>query len=99
MTTNIERLKRIAKIIENVDHRCMIADGPVISTMQEMTQSEMSEIYTLATGATELDTSITAKAIVNELNNLHNSTTTIQQMCRSYTSTQESIVLKHLGEL
>lgn len=45
---NIERLKRIAEIIEGVDHRCMAADGPVTPTLDEMTQKEISEIYKLA---------------------------------------------------
>ena len=43
------RLKRIAEIIEDVDQRCMAADGPVTPTLQEMTQDEISEIYKLAT--------------------------------------------------
>ena len=42
------RLDRIAAIIETVDHRCMAADGPVTPTLQEMTQKEMTEIYSLA---------------------------------------------------
>ena len=46
--TNEERLKRIAEIIEAVDNRCMAVDGPVTPTLQEMTQSEISEIYKLA---------------------------------------------------
>ncbi|KKM75044.1 hypothetical protein LCGC14_1394230 [marine sediment metagenome] len=44
-----KKLKRIAGIIERVDNRCMAADGPVTPTLQEMTQTEMSEIYKLAT--------------------------------------------------
>jgi hypothetical protein len=44
------RLASIAEIIEDVDNRCMHADGPVTPTLQEMTQKEMSEIYHLATG-------------------------------------------------
>jgi len=43
-----ERLNRIAQIIEGVDNRCMAVDGPVRSTLQEMTQAEISEIYALA---------------------------------------------------
>lgn len=46
--TNSEKLKRIAEIIESVDQRCMAADGPVTRTLEEMTQAEMSEIYSLA---------------------------------------------------
>jgi hypothetical protein len=45
-----ERLARIAKIIEAVDDRCMVADGPISPTMTEMDQTEMSEIYHLACG-------------------------------------------------
>lgn len=77
----------------------MIIEGPITPTMQEMSQSEMSEIYTLASGAIESNVLITAKIIVSGLNKLHNNTTTIQQICHSHTSTQESIVLKHLREL
>lgn len=43
-----QRLKKIAEIIEFVDGRCMVADGDVPSTLNEMTQSEISEIYQLA---------------------------------------------------
>lgn len=46
--TEKERLKKIADIIEGVDHRCMAADGPVTPTLEEMTQEEISEIYRLA---------------------------------------------------
>lgn len=42
------RLNRIAQIIEDVDQRCMAADGPVTPTLEEMTQEEISEIYELA---------------------------------------------------
>lgn len=48
------RLARIAQIIEAVDNRAMAADGPVTPTLQEMTQTEMSEIYALATGEQEV---------------------------------------------
>lgn len=48
--TKSKRLRRIAEIIEDVDNRCMAADGPVTPTLQEMTQKEMSEIYGLAKG-------------------------------------------------
>lgn len=43
-----QRLAKIAQIIENVDNRCMLADGPVTPTLQEMTQKEISQIYKLA---------------------------------------------------
>lgn len=43
-----ERLREIADIIERVDRRCMAADGPVTSTLSEMTQQEISRIYKLA---------------------------------------------------
>jgi hypothetical protein len=43
-----ERLKRIARIIWNVDNRCMAADGPVTQTLEEMTQKEISEIWELS---------------------------------------------------
>jgi hypothetical protein len=40
-------LKRIAEIIETVDHRCQF--GAIITpTLQEMEQEEISEIYKLA---------------------------------------------------
>ena len=45
-----ERLAEIARIIESVDNRAMAVDGPVPSTMQVMTQDEMSRIYALASG-------------------------------------------------
>ena len=44
------RLAEIAEIIERVDNRCMAVDGPVPSTLQEMTQEEISKIYKLAKG-------------------------------------------------
>ncbi len=44
----VERLDKIADIIESVDHRCSAADGPVTPKLQEMTQDEMSEIWRLA---------------------------------------------------
>lgn len=43
-----ERLDQIAKIIEQVDNRCMAADGPVTQTLREMTQEEIKEIYDLS---------------------------------------------------
>lgn len=39
------RLDGIAHIIEDVDNRCMAADGPVTDTRDEMTKEEMREIY------------------------------------------------------
>lgn len=42
------RLDNIAKIIEDVDNRCMAVDGPVTPTLNEMTQKEMSMIYKYA---------------------------------------------------
>lgn len=45
----IDRLKRIAGIIEDVETRCMFADGPVSKTRLEMTDDEMRDIYKLAT--------------------------------------------------
>lgn len=44
------RLSRIRDIIEEVDDRCLSADGPVSPTLQEMTQEEISEIYRLSGG-------------------------------------------------
>ena len=46
-----QRLARIRQIIEDVDNRCMAADGPVTPTLQEMRQKEITEIYRLAAGA------------------------------------------------
>lgn len=43
-----ERLSRIAQIIEQCDHRAMCVDGPVTPTLDEMTESEIQEIYALA---------------------------------------------------
>ena len=42
------RLDRIKEIIEGVDGRCAAADGPVLPTMREITQQEISAIYALA---------------------------------------------------
>lgn len=50
MPSQKERLRRIAEIIEIVDHRCVAADGPVTPTLQEMTQQELTDIYRLARG-------------------------------------------------
>lgn len=47
--TQKDRLRRIAEIIESVEQRCMAIDGPVSPTLDEMEQSELSEIYKLAT--------------------------------------------------
>jgi hypothetical protein len=44
------RLREIAKIIEDVDRRCMVADGPVTPTRREITDSELRRIYKLARG-------------------------------------------------
>lgn len=41
-------LSRIAGIIEQVDVRCMAADGPVTPTPLEITQEELSRIYALS---------------------------------------------------
>lgn len=49
MTPN-QRLFRIAEILENVDRRCEVADGPVTKTQEEITAAEMLEIYRLAKG-------------------------------------------------
>jgi hypothetical protein len=49
MTPNA-RLKRIAEIIELVDQRCLVSDGPVGNTRDEMTDGEMRRIYRLALG-------------------------------------------------
>lgn len=42
------RLDEIARIIEDVDNRCLAVDGPVSKTLDEMTDQEMCEIYKLA---------------------------------------------------
>ena len=47
-----DRLAEIAGIIEGVDNRCMAVDGPVSSTLSEMTQLELTRIYGLALGRT-----------------------------------------------
>jgi len=43
-----QRLGRIAQIIESVDNRCATADGDVTKTLDEMNQSEISEIWELS---------------------------------------------------
>lgn len=43
-----DRLMMIAKIIEDVDDRCMSADGPVTHTRDEITDEEIRKIYKLA---------------------------------------------------
>jgi hypothetical protein len=48
--TKQERLDRIARIIEDVDYRCLLADGPVTPTVNEIRPEEMLEIYALAKG-------------------------------------------------
>lgn len=48
--TETERLAEIARIIEDVDHRCMAADGPVTPTRAEITDEELRRIYALAKG-------------------------------------------------
>lgn len=48
-----KRLHGIAETIETVDDRALSADGPVPSTLQEMTQVEMSRIYGLAAALKE----------------------------------------------
>jgi hypothetical protein len=52
-TTSMVRLRRIKQIIEDVDNRCMAADGPVTPTLKEMTQDEISRIYALSCGKPE----------------------------------------------
>jgi len=52
-TTSMVRLRRIKQIIEDVDNRCMTADGPVTPTLKEMTQDEISRIYALSCGKPE----------------------------------------------
>lgn len=42
------RLADIARLIEDVDDRCLAADGPVTKTRHEMTDDEMREVYRLA---------------------------------------------------
>ena len=46
----LQRLRKIRLIIDRVDSRCLAADGPVTPTLQEMNQTEISEIYRLAGG-------------------------------------------------
>lgn len=41
------RLARIAEILEDVDRRCMAADGLVLETREEITNKEMRAIYLL----------------------------------------------------
>jgi hypothetical protein len=45
------RLIEIAQILEQVDCRCLSVDGPVPPTVEEITQEEISYIYSLAMGA------------------------------------------------
>lgn len=51
--TDLDRLNRIAQIIEHADQRAMACDGPVTPTPEEITQDEMSRIYALAKGQPE----------------------------------------------
>ena len=44
-----QRLKLIANVIESVDNRCMTHTN-VSKTLDEMTQKEISQIYSLAKG-------------------------------------------------
>lgn len=47
--TPAQRLALIAQILEDVDQRCMAADGPVTETRHEITGNELRKIYQLAT--------------------------------------------------
>lgn len=47
-TTNAQRWDRIVAILEAVDNRCMVAEGPVTKTRYEITDSELRAIYELA---------------------------------------------------
>lgn len=49
-----KKLDKISGIIEHVDDRCLLVDGPVSQTLQEMTQEEISEIYELSSGKKNL---------------------------------------------
>jgi len=49
--TPTQRLKAIAEIIEDVDNREMVSDGPIMTTRLAMTDAEMVRIYRLAIGA------------------------------------------------
>lgn len=65
MTPNA-RLKRIAEIIELVDQRCLICDGPVGKTRNEMTDKELRRIYRLALWkADQMNIEATAKQIMS----------------------------------
>ena len=44
----LEKLTKIAEILEAVDNRCMAADGPVTPTKAEITEKELKEIYKYA---------------------------------------------------
>lgn len=48
-----ERLMKIRQIIEDVDNRCLAADGPVTPTREEITKDELCRIYALACGKPE----------------------------------------------
>lgn len=45
-----KRLDRIAQVLEDVDYRCICADGPVTPTRDEITDDELRLIYRLSTG-------------------------------------------------
>lgn len=65
-----QRLKNIARIIEDVDDRCLTADGPVSDTREEMTAGEMRHIYKLANGeATGLPTIAMRVFLMSEIAN------------------------------
>ena len=46
----LKRLNLITDIIETVENRCMVVDGPVTKTLDEMTNEEMRRIYRIARG-------------------------------------------------
>lgn len=45
-----DALLGIQRVIESVEARCMAVDGPVTPTHQEITDSELRQIYRLAGG-------------------------------------------------
>lgn len=51
--TPVQALAAIAEIIEDVDWRCLSADGPVPPTREEITTDELRAIYRLATKRTK----------------------------------------------
>lgn len=46
--TPVQKLEKIAKIIERIDHRAMWVDGPVTPTHKEITANEIKEIYEIS---------------------------------------------------